>query len=150
VTKLLAKSLSWAPYIIYYYPGYRVRRVIFKNRFLCPETLTSLFASHLQRQEIPIRRTNPCPLAKFPLARTMTSPATEWPSTPIPLPIKELISHFFVLGDTPTAEAGRELGEKVFTSDGQIVVNKRVIAGTAGTLSVTTRYPCADTWLTFP
>lgn len=79
----------------------------------------------------------------------MTSSATEWPSTPVPEPIKQLISRFFILGDTPTAEAGRELGEKVFTSDGQIVVNKRVIAGTAGMPSITTRCPYADNLLTF-
>ena len=62
----------------------------------------------------------------------MTTPATEWPSSSIPEPIKELLSRFFLVGDTPTAEAGREMGEKLFTTDGKIIVNKKVIAGTAG------------------
>lgn len=62
----------------------------------------------------------------------MTTPATEWPSTAVPEPIKKLIGRFFIVGDTNTAEAGREMGEKLFTVDGRIVVNKRVIAGIQG------------------
>lgn len=62
---------------------------------------------------------------------SMTNTATEWPSTSVPEPFKQLLTRFFVAGDTPTAEAGRQLGEEIFTADGQIIVNKNVITGTA-------------------
>ena len=63
----------------------------------------------------------------------MTSNQTEWPSTPVPEPIKHLLSRFYSLGDQkPSEDVGRQMGEDVFTPTGQIVVNKREINGTAG------------------
>ncbi len=64
----------------------------------------------------------------------MTSPRTEWPSTPVPEPIKHLLNKFYSLGDQEfdRDDAGRQLGEDVFTPTGQIVVNKRKISGAAG------------------
>jgi hypothetical protein len=63
----------------------------------------------------------------------MTTPSTEWPSTPIPAPVKNLLSRFYILGDNSAPESGRQLGEEIFTPDGQIVVNKRAIYGAEGT-----------------
>lgn len=59
----------------------------------------------------------------------MTTPSTEWPSTPVPEAIKNLLSRFYSLGDSNSDDAGRRLGEEVFTATGQIVVNKRTIDG---------------------
>ncbi|OCL08726.1 hypothetical protein AOQ84DRAFT_388639 [Glonium stellatum] len=61
----------------------------------------------------------------------MTTPRTEWPSTPIPEPIKHLLNKFYSLGDQKSDDASRQLGEDVFTPTGQIVVNKRTINGPA-------------------
>jgi hypothetical protein len=63
----------------------------------------------------------------------MTTPDTEWPSTPIPTPVKDLLSRFYVLGNSNAPESGRQLGEEIFTPDGQIVVDKRAISGAEGT-----------------
>jgi hypothetical protein len=62
----------------------------------------------------------------------MTSPRTEWPSTPIPEPIRHLLNRFYSLGDQNSDDVGRQLGEDIFTPTGQIVVNKRKINGAAG------------------
>ncbi|QKX62291.1 uncharacterized protein TRUGW13939_09450 [Talaromyces rugulosus] len=59
------------------------------------------------------------------------STKTEWPSTPVPQPVKDLIAKFMDIGDTKSEEAGQRLGYEVFTSDGQIIVNKRSINGGA-------------------
>lgn len=60
---------------------------------------------------------------------------TEWPSTPILTPIKDLLSRFYIIGDSGDPDAGRRLGQEVFTPDGQIIVNKRAISGTEGIVS---------------
>jgi hypothetical protein len=60
------------------------------------------------------------------------STKTEWPSTPVPQPVKDLIAKFMDIGDTKSEEAGQRLGYEIFTSDGKIVVNKRSINGGAG------------------
>lgn len=57
---------------------------------------------------------------------------TEWPSTPVPQPVKDLLAKFFDIGDTKSEEAGQRLGNEVFAPDGRIVVNKRSINGAAG------------------
>ena len=62
----------------------------------------------------------------------MTSPGTEWPSTPVPEPFKHLLNLFYSLGDQKSESAGRQLGEDVFIPSGQIIVNKRKINGAAG------------------
>ncbi|CRG86363.1 hypothetical protein PISL3812_03368 [Talaromyces islandicus] len=56
---------------------------------------------------------------------------TEWPSTPVPRPVKDLIAKFMDIGDTKSDEAGQRLGYEVFAPDGRIVVNKRSINGAA-------------------
>jgi hypothetical protein len=71
----------------------------------------------------------------------MTTPSTEWPSTPIPAPVKDLLSRFYILGDSSAPESGRQLGEEIFTPDGQIVVNKRAISGAGGTASELQAFP---------
>ncbi|KIW15545.1 hypothetical protein PV08_05593 [Exophiala spinifera] len=53
----------------------------------------------------------------------------EWPTTPIPEPIKTLLHSFFELGDSTSPADGARMGTEIFTPDGQIVVNKRVIDG---------------------
>ena len=64
---------------------------------------------------------------------TNTFSQTVWPSAPpVPDRIKTLLSLFFELGDSTSEAASRRLGEEVFTSDGQIVVNKKVISGAEG------------------
>lgn len=58
---------------------------------------------------------------------------TEWPSSPVvPEHIKALLVLFFEVGDSASADSSRRLGEEVFTIDGQIVVNKKVISGAEG------------------
>ncbi|KAH8695283.1 hypothetical protein BGW36DRAFT_360987 [Talaromyces proteolyticus] len=58
----------------------------------------------------------------------MTS-TTEWPSTEVPQPVKDLIAKFMEVGDTKSDEAGHQLGYEVFVPNGKIKVNKRVIDG---------------------
>lgn len=57
---------------------------------------------------------------------------TEWPSTVVPQPVKDLVAKFMKVGDTKSEEAGQQLGYEVFAPDGKIVVNKRSINGAAG------------------
>jgi hypothetical protein len=57
---------------------------------------------------------------------------TEWPATPVPQPIKQLLGSFFDLGDSKSEDAGRRLADEIFTPEGQIVVNKRTIKGAKG------------------
>ena len=59
---------------------------------------------------------------------------TQWPTTPIPHAVKELLSSFIELGDIPnSAPAARRLAEDVFTPEGKMIVNKKVISGSEGT-----------------
>jgi hypothetical protein len=60
---------------------------------------------------------------------------TEWPSTPVPQPVRDLVAKFMDIGDTKSEEAGKRLGYEVFAADGRIVVNKRSINGAEGDLS---------------
>jgi hypothetical protein len=57
---------------------------------------------------------------------------TEWPATPVPQPIKQLLGSFFDLGDSKSEDAGRRLVDEIFMPEGQIVVNKRTISGAEG------------------
>ena len=58
---------------------------------------------------------------------------TVWPSSPaVPEHIKALLRLFFEVGDSSSLETSRRLGDEVFTTDGQIVVNKKVISGADG------------------
>src|ERR1700761_4480261 len=69
------------------------------------------------------------------IARTMAFSQTVWPSSPaVPDHIKAVLSLFFEFGDSSSPDSSRRLGEEVFTADGQIVVNKKVISGAQGTL----------------
>lgn len=63
---------------------------------------------------------------------------TEWPSTPVPQPVKDLVAKFMDVGDTKSEEAGQRLGYEVFAPDGRIVVNKRSINGAAGMFYLST------------
>ncbi|KAK5244172.1 ERMES complex subunit mmm1 [Exophiala xenobiotica] len=57
---------------------------------------------------------------------------TEWPATPVPQPIKQLLGSFFDLGDSKSEDAGRRLVDEIFMPEGQIVVNKHTISGAEG------------------
>ncbi|KIW50354.1 hypothetical protein PV05_11950 [Exophiala xenobiotica] len=54
---------------------------------------------------------------------------TEWPTTPVPQSIKQLLGSFFELGDSKSEDAARRLADEIFTPEGQIMVNKRTING---------------------
>lgn len=59
---------------------------------------------------------------------------TQWSSSPsVPEHIKALLQLFFEVGDSSSPDTSRRLGDEVFTPDGQIVVNKKVISGAEGT-----------------
>jgi hypothetical protein len=65
---------------------------------------------------------------------------TVWPSSPeVSQRVKTILARFFALGDAGSAEASRRLGEEVFASDGQIVVNKKTISGAKGEPTATAR-----------
>ena len=70
----------------------------------------------------------------------------QWPSTPVPDPIKQLLARFFTVGDSKADDAGQILGSEIFMSDGQIVVNKKVINGAEGQLIVECRARKTDTY----
>lgn len=53
----------------------------------------------------------------------------EWPSQPIPEPVKRLVARFYSLVDSTASNAGQELADTVFTRDGEFVVNKRSMKG---------------------
>ncbi len=57
---------------------------------------------------------------------------TEWPTTPVPQSIKQLLGSFFELGDSKSEDAARRLADEIFTPEGQIMVNKRTINGAKG------------------
>lgn len=58
---------------------------------------------------------------------------TVWPSLPsVPQDTKALLVRFFEVGDSSSADASRRLGDEIFTQDGKIVVNKKIISGAAG------------------
>jgi hypothetical protein len=59
----------------------------------------------------------------------MTSESTEWPSTPIPEPVQNLINRFFTLVDTKSEEARMTLSEGVFSPTGQWVHPSHVFTG---------------------
>lgn len=62
----------------------------------------------------------------------MTTPQTQWPTTPIPDPVKKLLNDFFILGDTKTDEASQQLGDEIFGPTGGILFNNFRINGGEG------------------
>lgn len=55
--------------------------------------------------------------------------SAEWPAQPIPDTIKKVLERFYRFIDSPDPQAGEKLARKVFTQDGDFVVNKRVMSG---------------------
>lgn len=65
----------------------------------------------------------------------MTTPPTadaEWPTTPIPEPVKQLVNSFFTLVDSRRPDMGQRLSEDVFAEDSQFIANKTVYKGRSG------------------
>ena len=53
----------------------------------------------------------------------------EWPSQPVPEAVKKLLRRFYRLIDSTDPFASEKLAERVFTEDGQLLVNKRFMSG---------------------
>ncbi|KAK6365173.1 hypothetical protein, variant [Exophiala oligosperma] len=47
--------------------------------------------------------------------------SVQWPATPVPEEVKDLINLFFELGDTKDASAGPSMADKVFSHGGEMV-----------------------------
>ncbi|RMZ32461.1 hypothetical protein D0859_03422 [Hortaea werneckii] len=52
-----------------------------------------------------------------------------WPSQPVPEPVKKLILRFYTSIDSHGPHASYKLASKVFTADGELIINKRVWTG---------------------
>lgn len=59
----------------------------------------------------------------------------EWPTQPIPEPVKDIIARFYALVDSSEPDCSSELANNVFTPDGEFVVNKRAMRGAERTPS---------------
>ncbi|RMX71882.1 hypothetical protein D0869_15180 [Hortaea werneckii] len=52
-----------------------------------------------------------------------------WPPQPVPEPVKKLILRFYTSIDSHGPHASYKLASKVFTADGELIINKRVWSG---------------------
>ncbi|KAI7514883.1 hypothetical protein KC347_g156 [Hortaea werneckii] len=52
-----------------------------------------------------------------------------WPSQPVPEPVKKLILRFYTSIDSHGPHASYKLASKVFTADGELIINKRIWSG---------------------
>ena len=56
-----------------------------------------------------------------------------WPSQPVPEPVKKLILRFYTSIDSHGPHASYKLASKVFTADGELIINKRIWSGSEST-----------------
>jgi len=61
----------------------------------------------------------------------------EWPSQPIPQPVKDIIARFYSLLDSPDPSSSYGLTTTVLTPDAIFIINKRELKGVKGSFSAT-------------
>lgn len=66
---------------------------------------------------------------------------TEWPHTPVPEAVKELLGKFFEIADSKSPDGGDRMADEVISKDGKILVNKFVLNGADGILLLPISWP---------
>ena len=64
---------------------------------------------------------------------------TEWPVTPIPEPVKNLLNRWYALADDKSDDAAVKMSNEIFTPDGIFVHPKQTFVGKAGMVSFVVR-----------